>query len=112
MNIVATHHTRLVARDIILETRERGTDAVLKHLPRVHPEQSAALLVLLAQAAAHAVSVPRTDNPQRGGAAILSEVERRLAHRAYARGERDLATVLGEREYQRMRVRARRQAIA
>lgn len=110
MNVVATPATRNLARQIILETKWDGSDAALRHLPLVHPSQSAALVVLLAQAAAEAV--PNSETHKRGGALLLCEVERRLAHRRYAAGERDAATINGEREYQRERARVRRGRIA
>lgn len=110
MSIVPTEATRAIARAIIRDTRDDGADATLRHLQHVHPDQLAALVALLAREAA-----ARRLPPGPIGArvrltlpAVLTPEERRQAHAAWTRGQRDPWVIAGEREYQRMRTRVRR----
>ncbi|MGZ4519980.1 MAG: hypothetical protein ACXVXP_00225 [Mycobacteriaceae bacterium] len=106
--LVATPATQKIARQIIRDTAEEGADAVLRWLPEVQPEQVTALLVLIAREAA-AVRLPSGPRPLgRFVPDLLTHEERRRAHAAYERGERAEWVVTGEREYQRNRMRNRR----
>lgn len=105
--IVATPATRSLARQIITDTAWDGAEATLRHLPELRPSQLAALIHLLAQAAGTG-EVPAGAGAGDRKPLLLTEDERRRAHRRYAAGHRDPATRRGESEYQRERKRTRR----
>ena len=108
--VVATSATRTIARAILAETEWDGADAVTRHLPNVRECQIPALIALLAKAATTGELPPSVAKIRKP--LLLSEEERRRAHRRYAAGERDRATIRGEQEYHRARGRARRDGAA
>lgn len=111
--VVATPATRKLAKAILADAMWDGADAVLRHLPDVYPGQVPALIYLLARAATTGEVPAPTGTPRKP--LLLSPDERRRAHRRYAAGSRDPATMRGEREYQRESKRRRdaaRRAVA
>lgn len=114
MNVAPTLATRKLARVIIRETAKSGSDATLRHLRHVVPEQVPALIAILAREASGARIPPTNAGTLLAQLAVdvLTVEERRTAHAAYVRGLRDEWVVNGEREYQRNRRRAGRRTAA
>lgn len=118
MNVVPTMHTKRVAHRLVRSIPERGAEAALHALAHVPDEQVPALVALLARQAACTVQIHRPSLPAvmpsgrvaPGTPPVLTEAQRREAHRRYRAGERAPHVVAGEREYQRMSRRARRAA--
>lgn len=110
MNLVPTVRTRNLADQLIqnvIRQDSTGIDAVLNHVDRLDKtgDQLYALLgVILTQVRInYRAGRPRVD-------ITLTEEQRRAAHTAYARGERDPWTWDGERQYQRAKKRVERSA--
>lgn len=95
---------------------EAGADAAVRFIPTVRPEQLPALIGVLAHIAAHGTLPGSWVGDRRNAAAWhklkhlteFTDEQRRVAHAAYARGERGPWVVAGEREYQRVNKRALR----
>lgn len=105
VNIVPTDATRRLARSMMADARRTtGGDAALKHLPELQPEQLVALIGALLTQIKVTEKVGRPPLPLE-----LAEDERRRCHAAYRNGDRTPEVVAGEREYQRVNQRARRQ---
>ena len=115
--IVPTAHTIKAAKTLIRLTPERGaeaTTAVLRHVPANQVPALVALLARHAAATSAPPSVPDlpsdfvvTKRAPQGAPPILTEAQRREAHRRYKLGDRSAGVVLGEREYQKLSKRAR-----
>lgn len=113
--VVPTSATIKAAKTLIRLTPERGAEIAVDILPKIPAEQIPALVALLARHAASVTAPPAVpDLPQdfvltgrakQGQPPILTEAQRREAHRRYRGGDRSPGVVLGEREYQKLRKR-------
>lgn len=102
-NLIPSDRTKRLAELLIAEAKdETGVDAVLNHLDHIEDEQTHALLALVLERTSwRPPGRPKIDNR-------FSPAERRAAHAAYARGDRDPDVVAAEREYQRLYARRRK----
>jgi len=104
--VVPTRATAALAAAMITTARREGSgaEAVILHLDHCHPEQVAALMALVLDAA-----LGRRGNGGRSRKELIfTDAGRRAAHVAYTHGDRgDWATV-GHREYKRVAARKTR----
>lgn len=115
--VVPTMQTQRLARRLVRATPELGAEAALSALAHTPPEQIPALVAMLARIAAGSTCIPRGVLPESvpnlarrarpDDPILLTEAQRREAHRRYRTGDRTPAVVLGEREYQRLSKRMR-----
>jgi hypothetical protein len=111
MNLALTPRHRTLAERLIHATAKDGADATSALLARFPCDVWPALIAYLARVASEAREIPCPEGQRRyqhGVANVLTEAQRREAHRAYGKGSRSVAVVLGEREYQRHWARERR----
>jgi len=108
MNLVLTHAERKRAKLLVRRTSKNGADATLELLPHFHADSWPALIAFLAGAACEAKNLPHPVDAikcARNQPDLLTEPQRREAHRRYLYGERTPEVVAGEREYQRIKAR-------
>lgn len=115
--VVPTLATLTIAKKMVAAARKDGTpEAILEHLPKIHPDQQLALLAYIVKLAATAPTIA----PKRVSRAIQREQlaredaaytieEARHAHAAWASGRRDDWTITGSRVYKRRAMRAQRE---
>lgn len=116
--IVPTSDTIKTAKTLIRVVPDRGAEAAIDALRKTPSAQVPALVALLARHAASVTAPPSTPylptdfvltgRARPGQPPILTEAQRREAHRRYRGGDRSPGVVLGEREYQKLRKRVAR----
>jgi hypothetical protein len=115
MSLALNQSNRKLAERLIRATAKDGADATTQLLHRFPTNTWPALIAYLARVACAARDLPSDPEYrpyQHGKPNALTEAQQREAHRAFGKGSRTVAVVIGEREYQRHWARRRREKTA